>query len=131
VIIKLPDGSTAHVSVGGPDRKINVNGTVYLFEDHPVHGPSPVTKTGRVRELSARSPFWEAVTRCYQEGKKIDDDDGFCEWSPAPDDTAGLVRVGRNLMPIAMAEKLAARFDGEKRERIEAAIKEAKERANG
>jgi hypothetical protein len=129
VIIKLPDGSTAHVSVGGPDRKINVNGVVYLFEDHPVHGPSPVTKTGRVRELSARSPFWEAVTRWYQEGKKIDAD-GFCEWSPAPDETAGLVRVGNNLMPVEMAEKFATRLDGEERERLEAAIRVAKEQSN-
>lgn len=99
------------VCVGGPDRKIRVGSQVITFEDHELHGPTPLKKNGDVRELGPRHQFWTAVSRWYEDGKKIDAD-GLCEWTPEPEiDLSKYVRVGRNLIPIETYERLSARLE--------------------
>jgi hypothetical protein len=70
-----------HICFGGPMRKILVNGKPFLFEDHHYCGPLPCRADGSERKLGNKSPFWDAVTRWYQSGKKIGAD-GFCELRP-------------------------------------------------
>ncbi len=104
---KMHDGSIAHVSLAGPERVIEVDGTLYRFEDHPVCGPTPLNKRGDPRHLRQRHRFWTAVTQWYEGGKKLDAQ-GRAIWEEAadPDEAVGYVRIGRNLFPRAMAARL-------------------------
>jgi hypothetical protein len=69
---------------GGPDCTIiDRTGKKWLFEDHPYCGPSVLNrKTLEImdKEPGPRSPFWEAVQRWYDTGKRIVD--GLCVWEP-------------------------------------------------
>lgn len=77
-----------HISIGGPDRMIIVNGERYPFEMHPLFGPALLDKrTGdpRIRQPGPRSPFWMAVQQWDNQGQRLDDE-GLCVWDyePAP-----------------------------------------------
>lgn len=97
-----------HISKGGPDLLILVDGMQQLFEDHPHCGPVPVKPGGSARSLGPRHKFWHAVTCWYEQGKKIGAD-GLCLWEEPPDPTAGMVKIGRHYFPPAMLERLRAR----------------------
>lgn len=68
---------TAILNVANPALRIRVGGKPFLFEDHPFCGPLPCYSDGTERRVGQRSPFWEAVTRWYQSGKRVDRE-GWC-----------------------------------------------------
>jgi hypothetical protein len=62
-----------HISVGGPDREIEVNGKRVLFEDHPHFGPCPISRrTGDPLSKQPSRAFWDAITRWTLAGKPVD-----------------------------------------------------------
>lgn len=75
-----------HLSVGGPDRTIQVDGVRYRFEMHPYCGPCPLDDDGEPLEEPDAFPkrFWEAVSHWAKNQKT--DADGLCiwEWPPEP-----------------------------------------------
>ena len=80
VVMTGDDGvpRVAHVLMGGPDYRIEVNGEVIRFEDHPYCGPCPLNKRGKELRLGPRHKFWSAVTWWYQQGKQLDPVTGRC-----------------------------------------------------
>jgi hypothetical protein len=101
---RMHDGSTAHVSLAGPEYVIEVDGKDYRFEFSEHHGPTPLNKRGDPKELGPRHRFWHAVTQWCAGGRVVMG--GRAVWSEPPNETAGLVQVGRNLFPFAMARRL-------------------------
>lgn len=72
-----------YVMLGGPERRILVQGKVYLFEMHPYCGPVLLRQDGepRARQFtSSNKPFWDAVTLWAQQGEAVGED-GFCVYS--------------------------------------------------
>ncbi len=74
-----------HVSYGGPDRILYLNGKKWRFEDHPYCGPIVVDKNGDPLKVQPPegSPFWECVSYWYQQGKRIKEngrDAPWCVW---------------------------------------------------
>jgi hypothetical protein len=67
----------AILNVGGPVFKIRVAGKPILFEDHVFCGPLPCYSDGTERRVGQRHPFWDAVTRWYQSGRRVDRE-GWC-----------------------------------------------------
>ena len=83
-VVPMPDGSNAFVMLGGPDRRIVVNGETILFEVHPYCGPMHLKRDGSVRDLGPRHQVWRIVSLWYRQGKVIGDD-GLCQWTePKP-----------------------------------------------
>jgi hypothetical protein len=62
-----------HISVGGPDREIEVNGKRVLFEDHPRFGPTPISRRNfAVLSKAPSRAFWDAIERWTLAGKPVD-----------------------------------------------------------
>lgn len=61
-----------NISLGGPDRILYINGKKFLFEDHPYCGPIVLGRDGGPlqNQPPESSPFWEAVSYWYQQGKR-------------------------------------------------------------
>jgi len=73
-----------HLSLGGPDHSIVVEGKRYRFEMHPQCGPVVLNGSGdEGRQPAARSPFWPAVSLWAQQGKQLDRN-GDCIWKEEP-----------------------------------------------
>lgn len=54
------------------------------FEDHRYCGPLVCNAAGDpIKQPGPRHPFWKAVTRWYEQGKKIVD--GVCAWETPPE----------------------------------------------
>lgn len=71
-----------YLLLGGPDRKIiDAKNRVWKFEDHPYCGPVVVDRHGDPKDEQPPegSPFWDAVSCWYQQGKQIREM-GFCVW---------------------------------------------------
>ena len=68
-----------HLSVGGPNRTIQVNGKRYLFEMHGYCGPMAINKDGSECLTNRPDAFWEAVSFWAQQGEKVGED-GLCVW---------------------------------------------------
>jgi hypothetical protein len=112
----MRDGTTAHVSLGGPERVIHVDGRDWRFEDHEFHGPSPLNKRGDpIDPERVPQRVWVALTQWYQGGKRLDGD-GKALWDEPVDETAAgladgsLVKVGRNIYPKETYERIAAKL---------------------
>lgn len=89
-----------HISLGGPDRTIQVNGKRHLFEAHPYCGPVAIKRNGDPLKKQP-SDFWDAATRWYQQGQKIDGD-GLCIWEhPAVEEPIVKHIEGRHYKVIA------------------------------
>ena len=71
-----------HISYGGPDRILYLNGKKFLFEDHQYCGPIVLGKDGDPlkNQPPESSPFWEAVSYWYQQGKRIKELAGHTPW---------------------------------------------------
>ena len=71
-----------HISFAGPERMIiDAKNRLWRFEDHRYCGPIVIDKNGDPKEQPHESsPFWDAVTHWYQQGKKIDEKSGICVW---------------------------------------------------
>lgn len=74
-----------HISYGGPDRVLYIKGKKFLFEDHPYCGPIVLGKNGDplTNQPPESSPFWDAVSYWYQQGKQIKEakpDAPWCVW---------------------------------------------------
>jgi hypothetical protein len=109
--VSVPTTHLVHVCVGGPDRVIVLaSGRRVRFEDHAVFGPTPLDRAGNVAHLGPRHAFWEAVTRWYQGGKRLDAN-GVCVWEPEPDPLAGAVHLGgRHWATPTLAAHLRAKL---------------------
>jgi hypothetical protein len=70
------------IEYGGPTRKIQIEGKIYTFEDHPYCGPSLLDKKG---DPLSKQPmkFLHAASLWKQQGGKIKD--GLCEWYHDPE----------------------------------------------
>lgn len=111
-----PPAPPVHICFGGPTFRIRIDDNEYFFEKHSFLGPLPVKKNGDGRHLSHRHKFWKAVTAWYQQGCHVDED-GLCRWEPEPqEDLSERVRVGKHLMPKAMAERVTKQVE-ERRQR--------------
>lgn len=77
-----------HISLGGPVRIIAVGTKKWHFEDHPRCGPVVVDRRGDpIEQPSGASPFWEAVSLWYAQGKRTQEvsDGTWCIWDkPKP-----------------------------------------------
>lgn len=64
-------------------RIIDRKNKVWKFEDHPYCGPNVVDRNDDPKDDQPpeNSPFWEAVTCWYAQGKGMLDN-GFCRWQP-------------------------------------------------
>lgn len=71
-----------HMSVGGPDFTIQVNGKRIRFEFHPYCGPIAIKKTGEAKKVQPHA-FLEAASLWAQQGKKVGED-GLCIWFREP-----------------------------------------------
>ena len=71
-----------HISYGGHDRVIYIKGKKFLFEDHPHCGPIVLDKNGDPlkNQPPESSPFWEAVSYWYQQGKKTKEVESSAPW---------------------------------------------------
>ena len=118
---QMHDGTTVHVSVGGPEYVINVAGKDWRFEDHAWCGPSPLNRRGDpIDPAKAPQRVWVALSQWHEGGKKIGED-GKALWEPPVDEVAEglksgeLVKVGRNIYPRATYERLTAKLEARKR----------------
>ena len=103
--------------VGGPELTIETHGRVYRFEWHSYCGPMPVDRNGNGRHLGHRDPFWVAVSHWAEQGKKLDENRRAIWEEPKPAPPEDLVRVGRNLYPREMYEKLKTKTEARSVER--------------
>lgn len=76
---------TIHISWAGPERIISAGGKKWRFEDHRYCGPIVLNKAGDPLETQPpeNSPFWEAVTLWYAQGKRTKDPktgEIWCVW---------------------------------------------------
>lgn len=71
-----------HISYAGPERIIMVGAKKFLFEDHCYCGPVVIGKDGDPLkdQPPESSPFWEAVSLWYQQGKRIKEISGETPW---------------------------------------------------
>lgn len=70
-----------HILLGGPMRKIQVDGKIYAFEMHPYCGPTVLDKHGS--PLAKQPPrFLYAASLWTQQGQRIED--GLCRWDHEP-----------------------------------------------
>lgn len=67
----------AIILVGGPTRKISVNGKILTFEMHPMCGPILLKRNG---DAAAKQPmaFLEAASLWAQQGQRMEGD--LCRW---------------------------------------------------
>jgi len=73
--------------LGGPDRKIVVDGKTWRFEMHPYCGPMLLREDGEPRKSQfgyATKKFWDAVTFWAQQGERVDAN-SICLWD-APEE---------------------------------------------
>ena len=71
-----------HILWAGQERKIiDGKNRVWIFEDHRYCGPVVIDRHGdpKDKQPPENSPFWDAVSLWYQQGKQIDKN-GFCVW---------------------------------------------------
>ncbi len=70
-----------HISFGGPEYDIQVDGKRFHFEMHPYCGPVAINKRG---EELKRQPlnFLAAVSLWDQQGRRVED--GLCRWDREP-----------------------------------------------
>jgi hypothetical protein len=102
---RMHDGSTAHISLAGPEYVIEVDGKDYRFEFSELHGPTPLNKRGDPKGLGPRHRFWHAVTQWCAGGRAVKD--GRAVWSePLQDEFAGFVLIGRQMVPFESARRL-------------------------
>lgn len=66
-----------HVSLGGPMRKISVNGKIIEFEMHPYCGPVILDRHGSEAK-DQPVDFLEAASLWAQQGQRMDN--GLCRW---------------------------------------------------
>lgn len=72
-----------YINVGGPMRKISVNGKIYDFEMHPYCGPTLLDKNEVPVDLNKHpKEFLEAASLWAQQGQRIED--GLCRWDLEP-----------------------------------------------
>jgi hypothetical protein len=72
----------AILELGGPMRKISVNGKIYEFEMHPYCGPTILNRAG---EPAKRQPkeFLKAASLWAQQGQRMEGD--LCRWDHPPE----------------------------------------------
>ncbi len=99
--IRIGGRSPGVLHVGGPELTIEAGGKVFTFEWHSYCGPMPIN-----RRLPGKSPFWHAVTLWCEQGKRMDDNRRALWDEPPPAPPEDLVRVGRNIYPRVMYERL-------------------------
>jgi hypothetical protein len=99
----------ARVLAGGPTLTIEVDGQVFDFEDHPVCGPTPLTRQGKPKSLPASHRFWHAVSRWVEQSKQVDANRRAL-WTEPPRDIADYVQVGRHSFPRATFLRLSMKF---------------------
>jgi len=97
------------LTVAGPELTIEVGGAVYPFEWHSYGGPIPLNKRGDPKDLGPKHRFWTAVSHWAEQGKRLDENRRALWHEPPAEDFSAHVRVGRNLYPKEMAERLAGR----------------------
>lgn len=61
----------AHISIGGPNLFIKVDGNLFRFEMHPRFGPCPLTPTGIEKRGDHPLRFWRAVQRWSNQGRRL------------------------------------------------------------
>lgn len=66
------------VLLGGPMRRIQVNGKIYEFEMHPYCGPTLLNKRTGSPLKHQPNDFLEAASLWAQQGQRLDD--GLCRW---------------------------------------------------
>lgn len=66
--------TVAHLELGGPEYRINVNGKIYLFEDHKWCGPSALRRDTKEPMKNQPKAFLECASRWAQQGKKVTKD---------------------------------------------------------
>lgn len=71
-----------HISVGGPEFDIQVNGKRYHFEWHPYCGPVVLTKAKGMASVQPVA-FLGAASNWNKEGRKVDPKTGLCIWHHA------------------------------------------------
>ncbi|HWL50798.1 MAG TPA: hypothetical protein VNQ90_00075 [Chthoniobacteraceae bacterium] len=73
------------ISVGGPDRKISIDGKIYTFEMHPYCGPCLLNGQGDpVDPNKTFMKFLEAASLWAQQGERIGED-GLCIYDHPPE----------------------------------------------
>lgn len=70
-----------HISVGGPEYDIQVDGEVYHFEMHPYCGPIRLNKRGDEHKQQPMK-FLEAASLWAQQGQRVEN--GLCRWDREP-----------------------------------------------
>lgn len=82
-----------HVSMGGPEFDIQVDGIRYHFEMHRYCGPIRLNKRG---DAHSRQPkrFLEAASLWAQQGQRVED--GLCRWDIIYEPEPILKHMGRN-----------------------------------
>ena len=95
-----------HISLGGRDCRLRLpNGSVVLFEDHPIFGPLALNRDGSVKERQPgdRSLFWKIHRYWSTQGKAIDNN-GIGIWE-APK-AIKVVRMFGNQYRLARNDEL-------------------------
>jgi hypothetical protein len=73
--VQTPCGTTipgfGHISFGGPELLIDVNGKTMRFEMHSYFGPQPVTANGN-EMVRIPAKFWDAWERWDKGGRIVD-----------------------------------------------------------
>lgn len=83
-----------HLSLGGPNRTIQVHGKRHHFEMHPYCGPVAIGKNGEPLKNQSRS-FLKAASLWTQQGQRMDDD-GLCVWDHPAREEPILKHLGGN-----------------------------------
>lgn len=78
-----------HISMGGPEFDIQVNGCRYHFEMHPYCGPIRLTKSGK-EHPSQPFAFLHAASLWAQQGQRVED--GLCRWDHEPEEILEHIR---------------------------------------
>ena len=70
---------------GNGPFEIEVNDTVYRFEDSDMFGPFRLKANGDPHDVNfgARSPFWAAHRLWVEQGRQVEDDRKTCIWREA------------------------------------------------
>lgn len=104
--IRIGGRHSGVLTVAGPELSIYVSGKLMPFEWHSYCGPIPLNKRGDPKEIGPNHKFWHAVTCWDQQGKRLDENRRAIWDEPPKEDLSKHVRVGRNLFPPEMHERL-------------------------
>lgn len=70
---------TVCVLEGGPEYRIRIGSTVYLFEMLSYCGPMAINQDGSEKVLGPRHQFWRIVSLWFEQGERVKN--GWAIWN--------------------------------------------------